>query len=116
MELKLYPKAVVTLQQALRINPDDVDALRTLGSSYFFLEDWAHAISMWEHFIQLKPQQALGYFFTAVSYDKMGNVPQALLNYNKFIEFDDGSDDPRSFQVRQRAKALGRRPDQVAKE
>ncbi len=111
MELKHYPEAVVTLQQALKISPDDVDALRTLGSSYFSLEDWPHAIFTWEHYIQLKPRQALGYFFAAVSYDKLGNVPQALLNYNKFIEFDDGSDDPRSFQVRQRAKALARRPN-----
>jgi hypothetical protein len=45
----------------------------------------------------------------ATSYDKLGNVPQALVNYNKFLELDDGSNDARSFQARQRAKTLERR-------
>jgi len=41
--------------------------------------------------------------------NKLGNIKEALVHYNKFLELDDGSNDARSFQARERAKTLDRR-------
>jgi tetratricopeptide (TPR) repeat protein len=109
MELKEYPRAIATMQRVLELKPDDVDALRTLASGYQLLQDWSHAAATIERFVQLQPRDAYAYFVLATCYERLEKLKQALLNYNKFLEFDDGSNDPRSFQARERAKTLERR-------
>ncbi len=108
-ELKSYPQAVATLEQLLRLKPDSVEAYATLGSIFYGQEDWARAAQMLTRVVELRPQQALGHFVLATCLDKLGNAKQAALHYNKFLELDDGSNDARSFQARQRAKTLERR-------
>jgi tetratricopeptide (TPR) repeat protein len=108
-ELKSYPRAVATLQQLLGIDPDYVEAYATLGSIFYGQGDWTRAAQMLTRVVELRPQQALGYFVLATCLDKLGNAKQAAVHYNKFLELDDGSNDTRSFQARQRAKTLERR-------
>ena len=65
--------------------------------------------SVIERFIQLKPRDAFAYFMLAACYDRLQKPREALLNYNKFLSLDDGSNDARSFQARQRARILEQR-------
>jgi tetratricopeptide (TPR) repeat protein len=109
MELKQYTRAIATMQHVLELEPDDVDALRTLASGYQLVQDWSHAATTIERFVQLQPRDAYAYFVLATCYERLEKLKQALLNYNKFLELDDGSNDPRSFQARERAKTLERR-------
>ena len=109
MELKLYARAIASLQQVIQMKPNDPEAYGTLGSTYYMQEDWPHAITAFERFLEIRPKQPLAHFILATCYDKLGNARQALLNYNQFLEFDDGSSDARSFQARQRATFLERR-------
>jgi Flp pilus assembly protein TadD len=76
---------------------------------YFIQEDWARAAQMLSRFVELKPRQAMAHFALGACFDKLGNLKEALLHYNKFLEYDDGSNDPRSFQTRQRVRTLERR-------
>ena len=69
-------------------------------------EDWARAAQVLTRVVELKPTQAINHFVLATCLDKLGNVSDALLHYNKFLEYDDGSSDARSFQARQRARIL----------
>ena len=108
-EVKAYPQAIAVLQQVLRLKPDHVEASGTLGSIYYSLEDWARAAQALTRFIELKPGQAFAHFVLATCFDKLGKVKEAVLHYNKFLEYDDGSNDARSFQARQRARTLERR-------
>jgi Flp pilus assembly protein TadD len=64
---------------------------------------------MLTRFVELKPMQAVAHFALGACLDKLGNFKDALLHYNKFLEYDDGSNDPRSFQTRQRIRTLERR-------
>lgn len=109
LEVMAYPQAVAVLQRVLEIKPDYVEAYGTLGSVYFIQEDWARAAQMLTRYVVFKPTQAIAHFALGACFDKLGNFKDALVHYNKFLEFDDGSNDPRSFQTRQRVKTLERR-------
>lgn len=109
MEAKSYPRAISTLQQVLAAKPDHADAYSTLGSIYYIQQDWPRAIQALTRLLELKPRQAFAHFVLATCHDKLGNGKDAAFHYNKFLEFDDGSNDARSFQARQRAKTLERR-------
>jgi tetratricopeptide (TPR) repeat protein len=109
LEVKAYPQAVAVLQRVLKLKPDYLEAYGTLGSVYFIQEDWTRAAQMLTRFVELKPMQAVAHFALGACLDKLGNFKDALLHYNKFLEYDDGSNDPRSFQTRQRIRTLERR-------
>ncbi|MBI4474524.1 MAG: tetratricopeptide repeat protein [Acidobacteria bacterium] len=109
MELKRYPQSIGILQQVIQARPDYLDAYGTLGSIFYIRQNWARAIEMFTKFIELKPGQAFAHFLLASSHDKLGNIKDAALHYNKFLALDDGSNDIRSFQARQRLKTLERR-------
>ena len=53
--------------------------------------------------------EALPHFVLATCLDNLGNAKDAIVQYNKFLELDDRSNDARSFQARQRARTLERR-------
>jgi tetratricopeptide (TPR) repeat protein len=108
-EVRANRQAVPVLLQVLRLKADHVEAYGTLGSVYYSLEDWAHAAQALTQFIQFNPEQAFPHFVLATCFDKLGRAKEAILHYNKYLEYDDGSSDVRSFQARQRAKTLERR-------
>jgi protein O-GlcNAc transferase len=109
LEVMAYPQAAAVLQRLVQLKPDYVEAYGTLGSVYFIQEDWARAAQTLGRFVELKPHQAMAHFALGACLDKLGNLKEALVHYNKFLEYDDGSNDPRSFQTRQRVKTLERR-------
>jgi tetratricopeptide (TPR) repeat protein len=106
---KAYPQALPILQQVLRIKPDSVEAYATIGAIFYAQQDWPRAAQALSRVTQLRPREALGYFVLATCLDKLGNEKDALVQYNKFLELDDGSNDIRSFQARERARTLERR-------
>jgi tetratricopeptide (TPR) repeat protein len=108
-ELKAYPQALASLQQVLRIQRDYPEAYATISAVFFAQEDWGRAAQALMQYVELRPQEALAHFILATCLDKLGNAREALVHYNKFLEFDDGSNDTRSFQARERAKTLDRR-------
>jgi len=106
---KAYAQALPILQQVLRIKPDSVEAYATLGAIFYGQKDWPHAAQALTRVTQLRPREAVGYFVLATCLDNLGNEKDALVQYNKFLELDDGSNDIRSFQARERARTLERR-------
>jgi tetratricopeptide (TPR) repeat protein len=108
-EVKAYPQAMTTLQQVLRIKPDSVEAYGTIGVIFYAQQDWAHAAQALSSVIELRPREALPHFVLATCLDNLGNAKEAVVQYNKFLELDDGSNDARSFQARERARTLDRR-------
>jgi Flp pilus assembly protein TadD len=80
-----------------------------MGAIFYAQEDWPHAAQALTRVTELRPREALGHFVLATCLDKLGNAKDALVQYNKFLELDDGSNDTRSFQARERARTLERR-------
>jgi len=108
-QLKAYPQATAVLEQAIRLKADYVQAYLTLGVVFYAQNDWSHAAQALSRVVELKPNEALPHFVLATCLDNLGNAKEAIVQYNKFLELDDGSSDARSFQARQRAKTLERR-------
>lgn len=108
-ELKSFPRALAALQQALRIKSDYAEAYATLGAIFYAQEDWPRATQALTRVVELRPREALPHFVLATCLDNLGNSKEAVVHYNKFLELDDGSNDARSFQARQRARTLERR-------
>jgi tetratricopeptide (TPR) repeat protein len=108
-ELKAYPQALAALQQTLRIKADYFEAYGTIAAIFYAQEDWARAAQALSRVIELRPREGLAHFVLATCLDKLGNAKEAIVHYNKFLELDDGSNDARSFQARERAKTLDRR-------
>jgi tetratricopeptide (TPR) repeat protein len=105
-ETKRYADAVAALSRLLALQPSYVEAYATLGSVRYLQEDWAGAATALLKFLEFKPDHAFSHFVLATCFDKLGNLKEALVHYNRFLALDDGSSDVRSFQARQRAKAL----------
>jgi tetratricopeptide (TPR) repeat protein len=108
-QLKAYPQAISVLEQTIRIKPDYLQAYTTLGVVFYAQQDWQRAAQTLNRVIEIKPNDALAHFVLATCLDNLGNAKEAIVQYNKFLELDDGSSDARSFQARQRAKTLERR-------
>jgi tetratricopeptide (TPR) repeat protein len=108
-QLKAYPQAIAVLEQTVRIKSDYLQAYATLGVVFYAQQDWQRAAQALSRVIEIRPSEALPHFVLATCLDNLGNAKEAIVQYNKFLELDDGSSDARSFQARQRAKTLERR-------
>src|SRR5262249_8225302 len=106
VDAKRYSDAIPPLTRVLTLQPNNVEAYATLGTARYALEDWQGAAAALLKFVEFKPDHAFSHFVLATCFDKLGNDKEALLHYNRFLALDDGSSDVRSFQARQRAKAL----------
>ena len=106
VDAKRYSDAIPPLTRVLTLQPNHVEAYATLGTARYALEDWAGAATALSRFVEFKPDHAFSHFVLATCFDKLGNDKEALMHYNRFLALDDGSSDVRSFQARQRAKAL----------
>jgi tetratricopeptide (TPR) repeat protein len=106
VDAKRYSDAIPPLARVLSLQPNLVEAYATLGTARYALEDWQGAAAALSKFLEFKPDHAFSQFMLATCFDRLGNDKEALLHYNRFLALDDGSSDVRSFQARQRAKAL----------
>lgn len=102
-------RAIAALQKCLELNRDYADAYGTLAAVLYAQENWAMTVPVMRRFVELRPKNAFSHFVLATSYDKLGDLANAVLHYDKFLELDDGSNDARSFQARQRSRTLQRR-------
>lgn len=50
-----YPQAAAVLEKVVALDPEDVTALKRLGSAYFALKDRAKARTLWQRALTLKP-------------------------------------------------------------
>ena len=96
------------LQRAMSLEPERVEGWGTLAAIYMEREDWQSAGVVLLQYVTLEPDHSPSQFAVALCFDNLGEFEKALVHYNRFIELDDGSNDVRSFQVRQRVESLER--------
>jgi tetratricopeptide (TPR) repeat protein len=108
-QLKAYPPALAALLQTVRIKPDYFEAYALISGIFVAQEDWPRAAEALMRFLEFRPKEAVAHFILATCLDKLGRVKEAIVQYNTFLELDDGSNDARSFQARERARTLERR-------
>jgi Flp pilus assembly protein TadD len=93
---------------ALRLNPNNSDALKGLGESLYLQGRWAEAAPIIERLVQSPSAPAGLYFFLATCYDHLRDRKPALDAYEQFLQRSKGSNPDQEWQARQRAKLLSR--------
>lgn len=84
MRGKQYEQAIATAQKALANEPDSVPAHSTLATSLFELKQYPQAAPQFLWIVQKKPQLVIGYYFLAISLDRMGDCYDSLNSYKEF--------------------------------
>jgi Carboxypeptidase regulatory-like domain/TPR repeat/Tetratricopeptide repeat len=78
-----YQEAVVELTEALRIEPNFIQALNARGFALFMLHDWARAIADLDKAILLNPNYANAYHNRAAARSRIGDVAGALADLKR---------------------------------
>ena len=69
-------------------------------------EKYPEAIVALSKFKEARPEIPGTYFYLGLAYDKLKDIPNAMSNYQKFLEMDQGKSDVQNFQARERLKVL----------
>jgi len=92
--------------RALQLQPDYVECYSNLGSVFLLQEKYPEAIESLNRFRNLRPATAGTYFYLGIAFDKLNDYENAWVNYQKFLELDQGKTDKQGFQAKERMKVL----------
>lgn len=92
--------------RALQLKPDYVECYSNLGSIFLLQEKYPEAIGSLNLFKNFRPESAGTYFYLGIAFDKLNDYENAWLNYQKFLELDQGRTDKQGFQAKERMKVL----------
>jgi len=92
---KKYEKAVLLLQKAIKLDPDNPDYYVDLGALYCYLEKFENAISSLQEALKLDPEDDDAYVELGIVYSIVGSSGKSKENFLKAIKYykeDDESD------------------------
>ncbi len=72
-----YKDAIVSFQEALNMNPNNIDALLNLGNCHGMLGNYQKSIEYNDKIISLNPNEERAYRNNAINYEKLGNLELA---------------------------------------
>ena len=81
-------REIEELKQAIRINPDDVDALGNLGHALIKAGMYKEAIEACEQVIRINPDVADAHYNLGVAYGKLGMHIEAIEAYRQAIRIN----------------------------
>lgn len=82
-----YSMAVELLDQAIRLNPNNVEAYNLRGVVYYNQDKYEQAIADYSQVIQLNPKFREAYYNRGNTYkDKLGDYIKAIEDYTRIIE------------------------------
>jgi protein O-GlcNAc transferase len=103
---KDYNCAIQSFLTALQLKPDFIDCYSNLGAILILVEKYPEAIVALSKFKEARPGIPGTYFYLGLAYDNLKDIPNAMSNYQKFLELDQGKSDVQDFQARERLKVL----------
>jgi tetratricopeptide (TPR) repeat protein len=81
-----YPKAASAYAHVLKLDPDDLDALRGIGNIDFDQRKYDEAIAAYEHYLTKKPEDPEVRTDLGTMLLSSGSADQAVLQYRKVLE------------------------------
>jgi tetratricopeptide (TPR) repeat protein len=74
------------LNEAIRLNPTDVDAYHNRGLSYALLGQYEKAIEDYNEAIRLDPTMAGAYHNRGLAYQAIGNPKKAEMDFQRYLD------------------------------
>ena len=88
IQLEEYQTAITTLNQAVQLNPGQIQAYLNRGFAYAELNSHVSAIANYDKAIQIAPQSAEAYYYRGDEYLEAGENKKALSDYNQAIQLN----------------------------
>jgi tetratricopeptide (TPR) repeat protein len=107
LEKKDYPNAVQQLTAAMKANPS-VDLLNDLVAAEYLSKNYGAALSGLDILSRHEELPFGSWFIRATCYDRLGQVPQALAAYQKFLQLNKDETSDMYFEATARARTLER--------
>jgi tetratricopeptide (TPR) repeat protein len=85
-EQQKYQEAMQGFMDAVRLKPDYADALMNIGSCYGLTGNYREALTWFDKAIAVDPGLAQAYFFSAVTWERLGNPTRAAELFRKAEE------------------------------
>ena len=82
-----YLRAIADYGQAVKINPDYVNAYLNRGISYYLLRNYQLAIADYNQAIKLDPQYSLAYINRGRAYQDFGDNQRTIKDFSKALDF-----------------------------
>ena len=102
-----YPNAVQQLTTAMKANPS-LDLLNDLVAAEYLSKNYGAALSGLDILAQHEELPFGSWFIRATCYDRLGQVPQALAAYQKFLQLNKDETSDMYFEATARARTLER--------
>ncbi|MGX9366755.1 tetratricopeptide repeat protein [Desulfoplanes sp. PS50] len=94
-EVRMNPSAdqgpmadITQLMQQLENNPNDVDALRSLGNAFMHMKAWDRALMFWNRVLAIEPQDTMALNQKGVSLFQKQDYPASAATFATLLEID----------------------------
>ena len=82
-DLQNYQQVIDDLTQAIKLNPNNVEAYFNRGAAHLNLQNYQHAISDWTQTINLNPNHSDAYVCRGLCYKELGDSDLAEMDFEK---------------------------------
>jgi Flp pilus assembly protein TadD len=91
LKLKNYPQALIDLNEAIRLQPDNADVYFARGETQQALENYDAALRDFDEFAKRAPRDARGQAFRGSVLDAMGRSTEALAAFENAVRLEPGN-------------------------
>lgn len=88
VQTRLYDDARRNYQEALKVDPNHLEALQGLGRIYIKLGDYEHAVDAYNKAIAKNPRSGSLWIDLAMCHNRKKDYPQAIKCMSKALEYD----------------------------
>jgi tetratricopeptide (TPR) repeat protein len=85
VQARRFNDAVQILRQVVRMEPHNYAARANLATALYESKRFVEAIPEYQWILETKPEIVIAHYFIASSHDYLGEYPEALSSYEKFL-------------------------------
>jgi tetratricopeptide (TPR) repeat protein len=89
VQARRFGEAVSVLNEVVKGHSDNYAARANLATALYEMKQYAAAIPQYEWLLSAKPDVVVAYYFIATAHDYLGEYPDALSAYEKFLAVAD---------------------------
>ncbi|HMP66885.1 MAG TPA: tetratricopeptide repeat protein [Pyrinomonadaceae bacterium] len=85
VQAKRYDEAITELRKVSKVSPEHATVRANLALALFQARRYAEAKIEFRRLLDLQPDLVVGYYFLAICHDNLGELMDAMANYQEFI-------------------------------